>query len=242
MKNSKLSLLILVFALTSAVFFLLLIFFYNPFLFYPLARWQDALDILTPLVLIPLYWLLFRFSTDYTANLVEEILFMVFAATWVLGHGMHLAANSINNLVGALAKSQGIDIIASEIYTLIYFYDEHLSHYIWHIGILGLTSLLIYRAWRRPAGEATAWWAVVLAGLVYGFTLFCLFIEGQTALLGYPFALIITLLALIWGRKKLAQQPILAFFLIACLAAAALLTGWGLYWTGFPQFTDVGLI
>jgi hypothetical protein len=242
MKKNKLSLLLLVFALLSAIFFLVLIFFYTPFPFYPLARWQDALDILTPLVLLPLYWLLFRFTTDSTANLVEEITFMVFAAMWVLGHGMHLAANSINNLVGALAKSQVIDITTSDIYTLIYFYDEHLGHYIWHIGILGLTGLLIYRAWRHPAGEATAWWAVIPAGLIYGFTLFCLFIEGQTTLLGYPFALIITLLALIWGRKNLAQQPILAFFLIACLAAAALFTGWGFYWHGFPQFTDVGLI
>jgi hypothetical protein len=81
-----------------------------------------------------------------------------------------------------------------------------------------------------------------LAGFVYGFTYFCIFLEGQTVVLGLPFAILITLLTLIWGWRKLAQQPVLAFFFFACLVAILLFTGWGLYWGGFPQFSDVGLI
>ncbi len=60
--------------------------------------------------------------------------------------------------------------------------------------------------------------------------------------MGLPFAVIITLLTLIRGRQKLARQPILAFFFIACLVAVVLFAGWGLYWRGFPQFSAVGLI
>ena len=52
----RLSLLTLRFAVLSVVFFLLLIFFRIPFTLYPLMSYQDALDVLTPLVLIPLYW------------------------------------------------------------------------------------------------------------------------------------------------------------------------------------------
>ena len=238
----RLSILTLVFAILSIVFFLLLIFFRSPFAPYPLMSYQDALDILTPLVLIPIYWMLFKYAAGAGSSLAEEIAFMVLAALWVAGQGMHLSANSINNLAEALAKKQVIDITGTTIYQLTYFYDEHLSHTMWHIGVLGFAALLIYREWHRPAGIATTWWAAILGGLIYGFTYFCIFLEGQTVVVGLPFALVITLLTLIWGRKKLGQQPILAFFFIACLVALVFLGGWGLYYGGFPQFSEVGLI
>ena len=237
-----LSLLTLVFSIFFAVFFLLLVFFRIPFPPYPLISYQDVFDILTPLVLIPLYWLLFKYSASGESRLAEEITFMVLAAVWVLGQGMHLAANSIDNLAEGLAREGGINIIRTDIYTLTYFLDEHLSHYLWHAGILGLTALLIYREWRRPAGVKTIWWATIIAGLIYGFTSFCIFLEGQTVLLGLPFTIIIILLTLIWGREKLAQQPLLGFFFVASLVVAGLLIGWGVYWGGFPQFSDVGLL
>jgi len=237
-----LSLLTLVFSILFAVFFLLLVFFRIPFPPYPLISYQDVFDILTPLVLIPLYWLLFKYSASGESRLAEEITFMVLATVWVLGQGMHLAANSIDNLAEGLAREGGINIIRTDIYTLTYFLDEHLSHYLWHAGILGLTALLIYREWRRPAGVKTIWWATIIAGLIYGFTSFCIFLEGQTVPIGLPFTIIIILLTLIWGRKKLAQQPLLGFFFVASLVVAGLLIGWGVYWGGFPQFSDVGLL
>lgn len=238
----RLSLLTLVFAILFAVFFLLLIFFRVPFSLYPLMSYQDVLDLLTPLVLISIYWLLFKYEASGDSPLSEEIAFMVLASVWVLGQGMHLAANSVDNLAEALAKSQVLDITGSDIYTLTYFLDEHLSHYLWHLGILGLAALLIYREWQRPAGSKITWWATILAGIIYGFTSFCIFLEGQTVLLGLPFTVGIVLLTLIWGRKRLTQQPILGFFFIACLVAVILFTVWGLYWGSFPQFSVVGLI
>ena len=164
---------------------------------------------------------------------------MVLAAIWVLGHGMHLAANAIDNLAEGLARRQVLDITQTDIYTLTYFLDEHLSHYLWHIGIAGLAALLIYREWRYPASEKVTWSATTPAGLISGITYFLIFAEGQTVPLGLPFTLIIALLTLIWGRKKLEQQPIFAFFAIACLTAFVLLAGWGLWWGGFPEPLDV---
>lgn len=238
----RLSLLVLGFAVLSSVFFLLLIFLRFPFALYPLMSYQDVIDLLTPIVLIPIYWLLFRYAGSRESSRTVEIVFMALAATWVLGHGMHLSANSVNNLAEALAKEEVIDITKTSIYELTYFYDEYLSHYLGHIGVLGLAGLLIYREWRRPAEIATIWWATIVAGLIYGFTLFAIFIEGQTVPLGLPSAVIITLLTLIWGREKFAQRPLMAFFFVAFLVATLMLAGWGLYWCGFPQFTEVGLI
>lgn len=238
----RLSLLTLVFAIASLVFFLLLIFFRKPAAFYPLMSYQDALDLLTPLVLIPLYWVLFRAASQQPATLSEEVVFMGLAAIWMLGHGLHLAANSINNLAESAAFRQTLDITRSDLYTLIYFYDEHLSHYLWHAGLVGLAALLIYREWRAPAGSPVVWWATGLAAVLYGFTYFCVFLEGQTVLLGLPFAVGAAAVALIGHRRQLAQRPVTAFLALACLLAALLFLGWGLYWGGFPEFSDVGLI
>jgi hypothetical protein len=238
----RLSLLTLVFAFLTFVFFILLIFVRTPFPLYPLMSFQDAFDLLTPVVLIPTYWLLFKYAASKGSSLGEELVFMLFAVIWVLGQGMHLSANSVNNLAEAFVRNQEIDITGTTIYTLTYFFDEHLSHYLWHIGVIGLAGLLIYREWGKPSGSKTIWWATLLGGFLYGFTCFCIFLEGQTLFLGLPFTLIIALFGLIWGRKKLSVLPVLAFFLASCLLAFVLLAGWGLFWGGFPQFTDVGLI
>ena len=111
------------FAILSLVFITLLVFLRIKFPLYPLVSYQDVFDILTPLVLIPVYWLLFRQSAGNESSLGEEIAFMVLAAVWVEGQGIHLSSNSIDNLIDALARSQVIDIKATDIYHLTYFFD-----------------------------------------------------------------------------------------------------------------------
>jgi len=193
----RLSLLSLIFAFLSLVFFLLLVFLRIPFVSYPLMSWQDALDVLTPLVLIPVYWLIYRSVTHGRNSLMSEIVFMVMSAFWVMGQGMHLSANSINNLVGYLARDRVIDVKPTDLCTLTYFYDEYLSHYLWHIGVIGLAAMLIYESWHQPVSEKTNWKLVIPAGILYGVTCFCFFVEGNTLLLGLPFVTIISLLVLI---------------------------------------------
>src|SRR5512137_695432 len=166
----RLSLLTLVFALLSVVFFLLLIFFRIPFPLYPFMSWQDALDIFTPLVLIPIYWLMFRYATSELPRLAEEIVFLLFACLWIAGQGMHLSANSINNLAEGMAKNRLLNILDTNVYRLAYFFDEHLSHFMWHLGVIGLAALIIFRQWSKPAEATTNWWMVVPAGILYGFT------------------------------------------------------------------------
>ncbi len=238
----RIAILTVAFAVLSLVFINLLVFVRRSFPLYPLASYQDAFDILTPLVLIPLYWLLYRHAATGVSNPAEELAFMAFAALWAEGQGMHLSANSIDNLIEALARNGVIDVKATSIYQLTYFFDEHLGHYIWHIGMLGLSAVLVYHEWRHAAGLTTHWGAVIAASIVYGFTYFSIFIEGQAVALGLPFALIMVALAIIWGRRLLSQRPILAFFSASWLFACLLFAVWGVLWGGFPQFSDVGLI
>lgn len=233
MKRS--SALILVFAIAFAVFFVGPPLLGKPFGPYPLMETADVFDILTPLVLLPLYWLLYRMSQKEPINLSGIILFFILAAFWAEGQGMHLSANSIGHLLKGMENS--------DIYKLTYFYDEVLSHYLWHFGIVGLSAYLIFRQWQNPLlEEHTPRWPLVLAGVIHGFTIFLIVVEAGTAPLGVPFAILAVLLGLVWGRKRMRQQPLLTFFFISYAVATLFFIGWGIYWRGLPQFSEVGFI
>jgi hypothetical protein len=234
----KLSALTLVFSVLSNVFFLALILLRIPFPVYRLMSWQDTIDIVTPVVLIPLYWALYKQVTCNRSSLASEVAFMVMAGFWGAGQGMHLSANSIDNLLGNLAKSQIQDVTATDVFSLTYFYDEHLSHYLWHIGVIGFAVLLIYEAWRQPVNEHTSWKMVIPAGVLYGFLLFCIFLEGNTMPIGLPFVIAVVLLVLLAGRGRLAMQPVLAFLFMSCLVAVLLFGGWRLFWGCFPPILE----
>jgi len=231
----------LLFAILSLVFQVALIVLRAPFPAYPLTSWQDAIDLLSPLVLIPLYWVMYRRGSRRAAEEPSDLPFLIFATIWAVGHGIHLASNSIHNLADAEALGRELDIRGSDLYRLIYFLDERLGHTAWYLGILGLAAVLMWREARSPAGIATVWWAAVVAGVIYGFTCFCIFVEGQAVPLGLPFAAIVTAYAL-RVRRTLPQRPLAAFFGIAFLVALLLFAVWGIRWHGFPQFSDVGLI
>ena len=231
----RISNLTLIFAVLLAVFIISPAFLSQQFGPYPLLKTGDVFDLLTPLVLIPLYWLLFQLSRDRPFSQGEMIVFLVLSSLWVLGQGMHLAANAISHLTKEMP--------GSDIDTLTYFLDEVLSHYLWHIGLVGLSALLIYRQWKYPfANERSRLVAEIAGGIIYGLVYFIMIVEAGTAPLGVPFAALVVLFTLIWGRHGLRQQPILAFFFTGYLVAALLFLIWGIYWGGLPEFSEVGII
>jgi hypothetical protein len=232
---SRLSRRVLLFALVCAVFFVAPALFSEQFSLYPLMKTGDVFDILTPMVFIPFYWLLYQLGQDRTPGLGGSVVFLVLAAVWVEGHGMHLAANSIGHL---LKEMKG-----SDAYRLTHFYDEILSHYLLHLGIVGLSALLILRQWRNPfTGEKAPLWSESVAGIIHGFTYFVIVIEARTVVLGVPFAILVTLFGLAWGRGKFRQQPLLAFYFVAYVVATIFFVGWAIYWGGLPEFSAVGII
>ena len=231
----RLSIVALIFSVAFLLFLMAPPFLNKQLGIYPLMKVGDVLDIFTPLILIPLYWILFRLDADKAPGLKANIIFLLITAFWVEGQGMHLASNSIGHLL------KGME--GSDIYNLIYFYDEVLSHYLWHFGIVGLSALVIFRQWRNPFTEGQAVsWLPILAGIIHGFTLFIIVIEAGTASLGVTFSILVTLLGLIWGWKRFSQQPLLLFLFVTCLVATMLFAGWGIYWRGLPEFSEVGII
>jgi hypothetical protein len=226
--------LILIFAFTFAAFFILPAFLDFPFPPYPLMRVGDAFDLLTPLVLIPLYWALFVRVSPESPKQATVIAFLLLAALWVLGQGAHLAANSIGHQLEELKNT--------EAYTLTYFYDEVLSHYLWHLGIFGLMALLMVTDARSRAGDGGRLLAQLPAALIYGFTFFLIIIEGQTWPIGLPFAAIASLTPLVFKRRELSGKPVLGAFTLAHLVALILIVGWWIYWGEPIEFSAVGII
>lgn len=218
----------LIFSLAFAIFFITPAFLSFPFLPYPLMKTGDAFDILTPLVLMPLYWRFLQRISPSQPNSCRTLAFIILSALWVLGQGMHLSANSIGH---QLAGQENTDA-----YKLTYFYDEQLSHYLWHLGILGLSALLMVVSWRTaPAGEITGLVGLLPAALVYGLTYVIIILEGATTPIGVPFALFSALFPLGLKGRELPQRQGLAFFTMAYLIALVLFAGWGLYWGGLVE-------
>jgi hypothetical protein len=232
---SRLSRRILFFALAFTAFIVAPSFLRAPFAPMPLLEWGDAIDLITPLVLLPSYWSLFHFRDDRPPGFAAVLGFVALASLWGLGHGMHLAANSIGHL------ETGLD--GTALRRLTDFYDEHLSHYLWHLGIIGLTVLLLGRQWWHPfTGEPARLGLPVVAGLVYGATYFVDVVESQTAPLGVPFALAVAVFGIGFGRRQFSFQPLLAFFSVGYLMACVLFGAWAAYWGGLPEFSRVGII
>jgi len=106
----RLSVIILLFAIAFTVFFMSPPFLTKQFGVYPLMKVGDVFDIFTPLILIPLYWMLFRLNADKAPGLTEILIFLLFAVFWVEGQGMHLSANSIHHLLKGMESSDAYSL------------------------------------------------------------------------------------------------------------------------------------
>jgi hypothetical protein len=225
--------LILSFALVFAAFIILPGLLGQPFPPYPLVHWADLLDLFTPLALIPLYWMLFRETSGERATGRGILAFLLLAALWVEGQGMHLSANSISNLLGPGSTA---------VHDLVHFYDEVLSHYLWHAAIVGLSVLLLLRSSEPAEAAAVGWGRVGPAAVLYGLTYFIAVNEGGTVPLGLPTALVIVAWLLLTRRLLARSHNLVGFLLSGYSLALVLFLVWYLIWGGFPEFSEVGII
>ena len=224
--------LVFAFALAFASFIILPGLLGIPFPPYPLMHWADLLDLFTPLVLIPLYWMLFRELTGENKAPNAVIAFLLLAALWIEGQGMHLSANSISNLLGSGSSS---------VHDLVHFYDEVLSHYLWHLAIIGLSVLLLLRVGVPAEGMAIQWGLIAPSAVLYGFTYFVAIIEGGTVPLGLPAAALLVLWLALSRRQQARTHNLSGFFLAGYGLALALFLVWFLVWGYFPEPSAVGI-
>ncbi len=136
------------------------------------------------------------------------------AVVYVQGHGIHLAANSVGNARGSDQP--------------VHLWDEVIGHYVWYGGLYLLLWALARAVDRVPRG-GWGWPLAVLLGL----TLTTNGIEGGT-----PYLTLAVVIAFAgWAVRRHDHVMTTAF-----AVAAVLLIGWGAYWQGFPQFSELGWI
>lgn len=188
-------------------------------------RWftlQEAADLLTPVVVIPLAWLVLERAGGLRGR--AFIGFLVIAAVWVEAQGIHLASNAIGD---AFEKGPARDAFyATEAGDLDHWLDEVLSHWLWHIAWAALSVLMLWTAsrgaaWPSGAGGATS----AAAGFMHGTTFFFVTAEGATTAVGIP----LSVLLLVWGGREVlrgSSHPIVRFVAVASAVTLLADLGW----------------
>jgi len=208
----------------------------------------DALDFLTPFVVVPLaiavYSRMKKMSVREEPSpgkfqkLPRMILILGFLF-YVEGHGLHLSANAIARLI---AEQKGSGLFAS-----VYLFDEVISHYMWDGGVILVSLGLILLSRKMDFGILSkTQLALIAAGSIsYGLSFAANGVEGQTVVFTFPAAsaaFLLTLWLYLKGEKQKNQNPVLLFFLCGYFLSMVLFAYWGIAHPGFPQFSELGWI
>jgi hypothetical protein len=181
------------------------------------TRWADWIDLLTPYVVTGAAAGALRGAG---ASRGTWALFWFATVLYTQGHGIHLAANSVNNALPGSTEPA-------------YLWDEHVGHYLWYVGFfLVVAALALALADRRPRGGLGGH----LLALLVGFTHFTNSVEGQTALLGIGAAAVFA----VWGL--FTRDGVGRLLLTAYAFSLLLFAAFGLSQGGFPEFSELGWI
>jgi hypothetical protein len=179
------------------------------------TRWADWVDLVVP------YAVVGTAAAVLDAVRARRREWIALAATGVLytqGHGIHLAANSIAGFEPSDAA---------------HLWDETIGHWLWYGGLAGIVATLAHAVRDVPTSRSV--WALALS-LGFGVTIFTNSIEGGTPALGLGSAVVFVA----WGLRRRGRLPEL--LVPAYTLAFVGLLGWGVYWRGFPQFSELGWI
>ena len=184
-------------------------------------------------------------------------LFLAAIITYAFGNGIHLAANSIHDM---LDKTGG-----SDPWKLAYFWDETAGHYLVDAARIAFAVSLTRIEWcagsgalrgveGAPSGGGAALapvssaghrsLALALGAVSYGFIYFATAVEGQTVPLALPYSILFA----VWGLARARSReggntaPVRGFYTAAALTSIVLFAIWGVWHRGFPEFSRTGFI
>jgi hypothetical protein len=191
----------------------------TPIGFFPSLRTGDVLDLVTPLVVIPLAGLFFLAASPRPPSRLAVVSFVVASVVWVEGQAIHLAANAIGHHVPA---------DDSPLSSLVAYLDEDLSHQLWHGSVAVIAAMTMYRAAlgptsRVPAGTVAA---VILGGVLFGLTYFLMVVEGRTAGAALPVAAAMAIAGLVTARAAVLARPALGFYVVGFVVSLGLAFIW----------------
>ena len=177
------------------------------------TRVADWLDLAVPYAVVGIAA---GFLVAVEASRRAWLVFGAGAIAYTQGHGIHLAANSIANVDSSSTT---------------HLWDEVVGHYVWYGGLTVIVAALALAAGdrrlaRNPLG--------IMLAVLFGLTVFTNCVEGGTPLLGLATGVVFVA----WGLRR---RDRLGWLLVpAYTVAVGALVGWGSYWRGWPQFSELG--
>jgi len=203
---------------------------------------NSAFYLVSLVLLIELFW-------QAQASPGLRRLFASLAIVFFIGHVMHFTANTINVFGTEIRDYKAL--LPADLYALIFFLDENLSHIVMYLSryaLLGCLLALETLYLVKTGGVQRFWVAGLVVGALYGIWEAIVFIEGQKVWL-VPVAFVILAAVWLWAWRRsskpigsfLQTGPITAFvtlelpFMLIGLAGYRLLTG------GFGEPSQAGL-
>jgi len=194
---------------------------------------QEAADLLTPIIAMPLLALAVELTGEATTR--TRVLLIALVALWVSGQGIHLAANAIGDVFPAGPERAAF--YATSAGALDHALDEVLSHWMWHLAWVGLLGTLLLAgvtgARTTTMASRRSKWVAGLAGVLHGFTWFVVTDEGGTWALAIPATILLLVLALLLRSRDGAGRVITSFLIVGSLLTLALYGTWIAY-AGWP--------
>jgi len=190
------------------------------------TRVADWVDLLTPYAILGCAAMVLLRAW---ATRGQWVLLGVGGITFTLGHGLHLAANSISNVADQVVAGASI----------VHLWDEVVSHWIWYTGLFLVMAAV---AWALRDQELAVGAPDMVVAMLVAVTLVNTYIEGATPWLGLIFLAAGLIAGLMWRPATVSR-----LLLVVGGAGLVLLIGWGVYWFAadgsvFPEFSELGWI
>ena len=190
------------------------------------TRVADWVDLLTPFAILGCAAMVL---VRAGASRDQWVLLGLGGITFTLGHGLHLAANSISNVA---------DVVVAKA-PIVHLWDEVVSHYIWYTGLFLVMAAV---GWALRDQEFRVGGIDVVVALLVAVTLVNTYIEGGVPWLGLAFLAAGVIGGVLWRPAAVSR-----LLLVVGGVGLVLLVGWGVYWLAadgswFPEFSELGWI
>ena len=210
-------------------------------------RVADLADmaILGPILMAILLYLLF-YMLRHGASTQLVVVFAVFSIAFMWSHAMHATANAIDTFATEVRDYR--HMMPEDLYQLIFFLDERLSHWLLFGTVTGLIACwLIFdrMAIASPILPRNLLLLLIL-GIIYGIVKAYGLIEARAVPLVIPmFIILMGLWFWYWRRSALSlteylrHRPFTTFVAIMSIFAVVTMVVWGIVFNGFPQPSEI---
>lgn len=210
-------------------------------------RAADVADmaILGPLLMGILLYLWF-YMQKHGAPTRLLVVFALFMIAFMWSHALHAAANAIDTFATEVRDYR--HVIPEDLYQLIFFIDERLSHWLLFAFTTGLIACwLIFDRMdiASPIMPRNLLFLLAL-GIIYGIVKAYGLIEARVVLMIVPITIVLLgLWFWYWRRSRLSlseylrHRPFTTFVAILSIFAVLTMVGWGLIFNGFPQPSEI---